>query len=142
MAARRNNSRGATIDLATFQAVAGMMGLVAPAPAPATKATREQPVEKTAVVLSVHEIGLLVQAIETGENVSYSVDEQDPGRRASKVVILDDVNAAKYRGRYQVIREITGRGAAKQTPEQEELARVKAELAALKAVTPEVAPAE
>lgn len=145
MAARRNNSQRG-IDIDTLKAVAGLMGLVAPAPAPAAKSEREKQTERTAAVLSVHEIGLLIQAIETDADVPYAVDVKDPGQRASKVVILDDVNAAKFRGRYQVVREITPRGGPKQTPEQAELAALRAEVAALKSakeeVAPELAPAE
>jgi uncharacterized small protein (DUF1192 family) len=130
MAGRRNS--GIALDLQTLQAVAGLFGASAPAPAQKVKSEREKPTERTAAVLSVHEIGLLMQAIESDADVPYSVDENDPGRRASRVVILNDVDAAKFRGRYQVVREITGRQAPKPTAEQEEIARLKAELAAAK----------
>ena len=125
--ARRN---AVTIDPLAVQIAAGLMG-ISPAQ-PAQSKPREKMTEKSAVVLSVHEIGLLVQAVESGESTDWSVDLNDPGHRTSKVNVLDDVDAAKFRGRYQVVRSLTPRVAPKLTPEQEEIARLRAELAAIK----------
>ena len=129
--ARRNSLQ---IDPATLVAVAGLLG-AQPAPTKPA-ASREKMTEKSAVVLSMHEIGLLIQAVETGEGTDWSVDLNDPGHRTSRVNVLDDVDAAKFRGRFQVVRSLTPRVAPKPTPEQEELARLRAELAALKAEAP------
>lgn len=147
MARNRSNNRSqGGLDFQALGVLAAAMGLAGGNQSTPASPPRAKMTERSVATLSVHEIGLFIQAIENDGSTDWSTDENDPGRRSSRVVVLDDVEAAKFRGRFQLVRSITPRSAPKLTPEQEELARVKRELAdaqaALQAQTTVAASAE
>lgn len=142
MAGRNRGRATSTIDINTLVGLAGLFG-AAPASAPAPKQSGEKPDFYGKTVISAKEVAMLLEAVETGDTTPVFTDDNHPDQRRSQWVVLSDEDTVTYGGRYRLMRE-TAEGRKRRTATtaptaeklQDEIAQLRAELAAVKGETP------